>query len=903
MSAAPQTTPRWIRGLLRRVAPPSRVEDVLGDVEEAHRARLGRSPLVWASVLTAFEALDLALALLRDRPARRASPGIARRGPGFPGISWIDLKLGARMLLRYPGLTIVGGLSMAFGILIGTVSFEFASQIRNPTLPFQGGERVVGIQHVRIPEGGIVNPSLEDFRRWRDAIGSIEELSAFRPLQQNLSVAGGAAEPWPVAAITASGLQLPGVPALLGRVLDASDERSGAPAVVVIGHQLWQSRFGGDRDVLGTDVRLAGVPTTVVGVMPEGFGFPIAHQLWVPLRLDGLAGAGEQGPRLQVFGRLADGIGMEQAAGEVATRSAGASRGAPAELRPRVVPYVDSVVSVPRLGPEGSWALRVFMGMLIAIICGNVALLMFTRILTREGEILVRNALGAGRTRIVSQLFAEALVLSSAAAVLGLAFAGPSLSRLMDTLRIDLDLSALPIWWSGEPSLRTMLYGLGFTLLTAIVAGVLPALRITGRRAGGRLRGMSAGGGGARLGGIWTVVMVAQVAVTVAFPPSAFVFYRYVDHQRTLDVGFPAEEYLTARFQMYGEDELDDEGGVTSDRFAAAWRELDRRLSTDPAVAGVTFAQTVPGLFHPLRPVELEGESGDSDGRPPRERVGVGRVGVDYFETLGVSVRSGRAFRAEDLTSDVPVALVNESFVDGILDGRSAVGRRFRYMVGQAEELGSWYEIVGVVPDLGTVVGDLDPRDDPGVYHPAAAGGLHPASILLHVPDGTESFLPRLRQAALDVDPALRLYEPATVATTFSTSSNVRIMEFLFALIALGCVVGLLLSLAGIYSVMSFAVSRRTREIGIRVALGAEPFRIARSMFMRPVVRVAVGIVLGGLLGGWLSGQLLEGMTTGEAGVITLYAALMMGVCMLACVVPTRRALAIEPTDALRVEG
>ena len=340
------------------------------------------------------------------------------------GISWLDLKLGVRMLGKYPGLTLVGGLAMAFAIWVGAGTFEFISQVIRPTLPLDEGDRVVAIWNWDAETGRPDHQVLHDFASWKEDLRSIEDVGAFRTVDHNLAVRGGATEPIEVAEMSPVGFDLARVPALLGRPLVESDGAPGAPPALVIGYDLWRTRFSADPEVVGRQVHLGEVVHTVVGVMPEGFGFPVNHAAWVPLRLSPLDHARRAGPPVRVFGRLAPRFTLDDAQAELTTygqRVATAFPDTHARLRPQVLPYARSVVHLPPAVSLGLASMNLFLVMLLVLVCGNVALLMFARAATRENEIVVRSALGASRGRIIAQLFAEALVLAMAAAAGGLA--------------------------------------------------------------------------------------------------------------------------------------------------------------------------------------------------------------------------------------------------------------------------------------------------------------------------------------------------------------------------------------------------------------------------------------------------------------------------------------------------
>jgi predicted permease len=681
---------------------------------------------------------------------------------------------------------------------------------------------------------------------------------------------------------------------MLGRTLVDTDENAGAAPVVVIGYELWQQRFGGDPSVLGREVRVGSTYATIVGVMPESFAFPISHRLWAPLRIDS---SFTDETALNVFGRLAEERTLEEAQAELTTLGALADEPdltGRQQLRHVVEPFALSFgISLdvpPQLRPL-FYAINLFFVMLLVLIATNVALLMFARAATREGEILVRNALGASRGRIVRQLFAEALVLGSVAALIGVVSAQFALGVFHGVYEVESE-GRLPFWFQADLSPATVLYTVVLALIAATVAGVLPGLKMTGRNVDARLRQLAAGGGGLRFGRVWTVVIIAQVAVTVAFPAAAFFVRRSVIATQTMDVGFAANQYLSARLEL--DPQIAFGGAQEADAFAASFyaatRELTRQLAMEPGVASVTLTDTLPRTQHSRRRVELEAAAGRRSGTQTYHWIVNASVDLNYFDALSAPVLAGRAFHSTDRNSGV--VIVNESFVRRVLEGLNPLGQRIRY-VDPGTDQPRWYEIVGVAKDLG-----MSAPGEPGLYH-ALPDNAYPIQVAMQLRLDPAAYGPRLRTLTASVNPGLRLYN--VLPLTEVGASMWMEFNFLFKLLAGVSVIALVLSLAGIYAVTSFTVARRTREIGIRVALGADARSVLAATLGRPIVHVGIGI----LAGGGLTGALAYGVMRGALGVagsamIAGYAALMLVICLLACVVPMRRALRIQPVEALR---
>jgi predicted permease len=835
----------------------------------------------------------------------------------------LDLKLGGRMLVKYPGLTIVGGLAMAFAICVGTVIFQVLALILSPTLPLPAGDRMVEILNWDVATNDDEPRALYDFVVWRDTLRSVTELGAWRDVTRNLIVAGGDARPVAVAEITASGFRVAGAAPLMGRVLVEADEQPAAPLVAVIGYEVWRTRFASDPSVLGRSVQLGNEHATVVGVMPEGVEFPVAHDVWTPLRAEMLNQAPRSGPPVTIFGVLAPGATLETAQAELTTvgRSAAVEQRATHEpLQPRVQSYA-KLIFPPPSGEDISifFSIYVFAVMLVVLVCSNVALLMFARAATRENELVMRSALGANRNRIVMQMFVEALVLGGVTAVVGLVAADVAL-RNWGMEFLEVNIGRLPFWFDLRVSPGTVLYALGLTVLGSAIAGVLPALKVT-RGMGSRMKQAAAGAGGLQFGGVWTAVIVAQVAVTVAFPAVVYMVQWQLRHTQTFDVGFADEEYLAVQIETDAPIGLGSSPDPNRDAQRAALgatlQELRRRVAARPEVAGVAFVDRLPGDDRPDMFIELSYDQSvaggpavvaGTDSPPPSRIATIAAVEPSYFDALGAPIVAGRAFNAADTAPGVTVAIVDQGFVDLVLQGRNPIGQQVRFMDDGNEATANtnpWYEIVGVVKDLDIGSPNRKHRAA-GFYMPAPAARFSQLYMLVHARGEPMALSPQVREIAAAVDPTLRLSNFQRADEVLN--DGVWVIGLWLRVSMVMTAVALLLSLAGIYAVMSFIVARRTREIGVRVALGASRVSVVGAIFRRPLIQVGLGILVGAAL--IAAGGNLETEMPGLTGVFTLtdlamlvaYAIVMLGVCLLACVVPTRRALGVEPTIALRID-
>ncbi|HET7613778.1 MAG TPA: ABC transporter permease [Gemmatimonadaceae bacterium] len=890
--------------LLGRRAAEARIDDEIRFHIEMETQRIAREQQVGED-----EARRRALATFGGVQQHREALRDGRGTAWLSGLS-LDLKLGFRMLVKYPGLTLIGGLAMAFGVWFGAVTFQMFGAITSTKLPLPDGDRIVRVQNWDAKTRTDEDRVLYDYQLWR-ATRSITDLGAYRDASVNLVGADGAAQPEIAADITASAFRIAPERPLLGRVLTESDEAAGAPPVVLLGYDVWTRRFDRDPRIVGRTVKLGNSFATVVGVMPEGFAFPVAHDMWLPLHLNAAGAEPRRGMAIKVFGRLANGMSLENAQAEFASigkRLAVEHPTTHAQIRPYVMPYtqlgVDKTDMLAMMGLS-----YFFVVVLMVVVCSTVALLVFARAASRESELLVRSALGASRRRIVTQLFAEALVLVGVAAVVGLASAQFALTRLGRPY-IEMNYGRLPFWVDFNLSPTTIVFALALAVIGAVVAGVMPARKIT-RGLGTRLRAGSAGGG-VSFGGVWTAVIVTQVALTVALPAVAMLVRGEAKRVEAYDAGFATKEYLGATLGIDGaleETTTPEARAALEARLTASIDALRQRLEAEPGVIGLTFADALPAEDHDSRRAEVV----SLPGAAPRW-VATARVDPSYFDVLQAPAVSGRLFTTADLSADTRAVIVDQAFVDLVMSGRNPIGHRVRFTSEAASDSNAarlpWYEIVGVVKELGMTSAAM-PQRVPGLYLPVAPGSQGATKLIVHGRGDPLSLAPRVRGLAAAVDGALRVEQVTRLdqVTTAVLWLNTLWLRIIIGLTA----VALLLSLSGIYAVLAYIVARRTREIGVRVALGASSRRVITSIFRRPLTQVSLGVIAGSVLifvasigvgnttqfrGSRVGGVL----TPGELLVLGGYAILMLGVCMLACVVPTMRALRVQPTEALRAE-
>ena len=883
---------RWREWREARAEHRAAVDEMHFHVEQEvqHNVRNGMSPReARREAMKAFGGIDRYAEAARDeRPGTKLSDF---------AVSYLDWKLGARMLLKYPALSVIGGITLAAAIGLGAGWFEMTMLTLYPDLPLDEGDRIVRVENWDAAASSPERRSLHDFLAWREQVTTIEALGAHRTLERNLITTDGVSQPVQVAEISASAFSVARVPPLLGRPLTDEDAQQGGAEVVVIGYDIWQSRFHGDRNVIGREVQLGRTPARIVGVMPDGFGFPRNHQVWTPLRVTTVLP--REGVPIEMFGRLADGATLENAHAElsaIGARAAATSPATHAQLRPRVLAY-----AAPS-GP-GAWQelllLNIAAWLMLGAACANVATLMFARTAMRESEIVVRNALGASRMRVMGQLFTEALVLTTAAAVVGLLAARLVIGYVFDMNTMQ---GQMPFWWDAGLEPVTILYTALLAVVGAALVALLPAIRATGQDVQARLTRLSAGGTNMRFGGVWSVVIVLQVAFSVICLPFGIAAVLEARRDHELRAAFPADAFLTFRPELDPDATaaaIEPDQALVRARTISVIEELSRRLSNEPAVTGVAVAAELPGTYHPLRTVEAQrGEEPPFivDTNTENSRVRIGFVGAGYFEALRLPVLAGRTFRPSDVDAPARVVVINRAMAQNI--GGNALGVRVRFAHAAEGEPGPWNEVIGIVGDLGLTPTSRGEADF--MFMPVSAADAR--FVAVRVNGDAASFAPQLRTIVTQVDPGLRLYDVLSLREVIRRADLPIIQGIM---IGIGVVLlAIILSAASLYALMSVAVARRTREIGIRVAIGATPREILSSLFARAAAQVGAGIVTGNVILLLLLTFVFDEMQPGAIPLVVLLmiiaSAAMTFVGLAACMVPGMRALRVQPTVALK---
>jgi predicted permease len=868
------------------------------------------------ATFAAAACLDAVSTGMAERRRRR----VVRFGHAF---SWLDVTLAWRMMHRYPGLSVVGVFGMAVGIAVAAGAFTIVAMLTDTRLPLPDGDRIVSIvstdASTSIREYRLAN----DYAAWR-GMASMQDVGIDRVVTRNLIVENRIPEPVTVVETVPAAFRIAGVSALRGRYLMPEDAAPDAPDAVVIGYDEWTGRFEGDPEIIGRSLQLGAVTYAIVGVMPEGFAFPANHTFWTPWRFDPSLFQPRTGPHVSIYGRLAAGATLESAQAELAAigrRAAADSPSTHQHLRPRVLPYVYAFTD---MGETSNFlamqAIQLSVVLLLILVYVNVAILVYARTATRQGEIAVRTALGASRRRVVAQLFVEALTLASIAAVIGVGLVSMGLPQL-EAAFLNIVGGRMPFWLDFRLTPGSAAFVVALTLLAAGIVGVLPALKATQRDVHARLQTLSGSGSRMQMGRLWTLLIVAQVAITVAVLPAAMFVTWDGLRLRTGPAGFASREFVSVSLTM--ERLRPSPGGADEDvfasRFATAHRELDRRLRTEPQVVDTTFSLVDPGQEFAMA-LEAEGQPPPADPVDYNIQEGSGlghlvrynKVAVNFFEAFDVPVILGRDFVPADAGTNH--VIIGRALAQMAFGTTNPLGGRVRF-VGRSREasvdddysqrlptmpasipLEHWYEVVGVVPDFP--VNELEPIRR--IYHPVAFGEVYPVRVGVRVRAGDPvAFAPVLRETTAAVSPDLQLRDITTTEILVRREQGLfRIIGVTVGLVMLSVIV---LSAAGIYSLMSFTVARRRREIGIRAALGANRHQLLLGVFSRALGQLAIGACIGAL-GAVGFERVLDGdLTQGHGAVIRpMVAIVMVAVGLLSVLGPAREGLRIQPTEALR---
>ncbi len=817
------------------------------------------------------------------------------RGVNFIETTLQDIRYGVRKLARSPGFTAVAVATLALGIGANTLIFSVVNAAILHPLPFRDAGRLV-TQWATSPTIGYSGPGSltdKDYMEWRDQNRVFSDIAAFRGQPTNLT---GEGEPARLngETITASLLRVLDVNPALGRAFAPEEEAAGHNRVVLLSDRLWRSRFGSDPAVLGKAIKLDGEFYTVIGVMPEGFDFPNQADLWTPLTLK----SEEHNATLQIVARLKPGVSLERARNDAAVL--GKRRPAQPgdwEWHTTLVPLTQAAAAEVR---TPLLVLFAAVGLVLLIACANVANLFLARATTRQGELSVRKALGASRSRLVRQMLTESVMMAVLGGGLGLLMAALGQSFVAKAASLLPRNLASPSAAAHIASAGIDLWVLAFTIavsvFTTILFGLAPTLWATRGEMNSSLKGEGRRSTTGRTQGYMRDgIVVAEVALAVILLVSAGLLIRSFLHMMTVDRGFDPQNVLTLNISL------------PDSRYQSARPMIEfeeQALDRLRVVPGVKSAGGVFGL--PLGNGAIGGDF-TVEGEPPpalgsRPFIAAKAVVAgDYFRAIGIPLLRGRYFDAHDSEAVPRVVIVSQSLARHYWSLDEAIGKRLK----PGFENDAWCTVVGVVGD--TKQYSLGEPSSPAMYLPYAQAPatflMQDITFVLRAGSGPLALAAAARRAVQAVDPDLPVFDVATMDQLVYRSASAP--RFNTALLGLFAALALVLAAVGIYGVMSYAVAQRTHEIGVRMALGAEASDIIRQVVRQGMLPAVIGIATG-TAGAWgvtrFLSSLLFGVRPTDPMTFTLVPVLLAAVGVLACLLPARRATKVDPVVALRYE-
>jgi putative ABC transport system permease protein len=802
-----------------------------------------------------------------------------------------DVHYGVRQMIRQPGFAAVAVLTLALGIGGTTAMFSVVNAAILKPLPYPEPERLVWVTE-SLPHAADESAPGPHFLAWRQRARTLEQIGAYVPTVLTLT---GAGEPERLDGVRASAELLPtlGVTPLLGRHIAPAEDHAGEAGVVLLTHALWQRRFAGDPGVLGRPLTLDDRPYTVVGVLPDDFRFFQPAELWVPLALDPEQEGAQHVTNLSAVARLRPGVTREEAQAdlEVIRRQYEASM-------PAGRPVLDGTVRVASLhrvlvGDTARLLLILLgaVGFVLLVACANVANLSLLRAVARQQEIAIRAALGAGRGRLVRQVLTESLLLAACGGVLGLmaAFwltdilwrlAGPSAAGAIAAVAtVHLDLVVL-----------------GFTALTALGTGVLfglgPVLQISRVDLAGSLRSTPVMAG-FRPGALRQLLVVFEVALTIVLLAGAGLLIRSFANVLEMDPGYRTDQLLTLRIS------LPEAHYPTPDRRRAFYGDLLERISSMPGVQSAALTNHLPLTRLSFRGwLTIPGHP-DTDGDEPPEHppTPVTIVSPEYFRTMGIPLRAGSLFIDRHDAGSPRVVILSESLARQLFPNEDPIGRQV-WVPGPGKGAPTIIGVVGDVRHEG-----LDGQIMPQVYVPLRQSPWASMTLVVRS-DGDPMLLgPAVRSEVRAVDPHLPIYELQSMEQRLAQSLSSRRMNLM--VVGAFAVLALTLAAVGVYGVMAYTVSQRTREIAIRIALGASVSNVLKLVVGQGLALVGAGVAIGLVGAGALTrvlASLLFGVSPTDPVVFIAAAALLIAIALLACYLPARRATPIDPVVVLRCE-
>ena len=810
-----------------------------------------------------------------------------------------DVRYGLRMIVKAPGFTALALLALALGICANTTIFSFINGlVLRPLTGVKDPDRLVAVYTSDFSSGLYGGSSYPDYLDFRSQADTFEDLAAHEGAILNLSGQGDHAERVYGFYVTSNYFPILGVGARLGRTLQASDDAPSATPAIVISNEWWQSRFNSDPKIVGRTLKLNEQSYTVAGVIEPSFrglrlGLP--PQFWVPMPAhSAYTEAARDSRSIQILGRLKQGVTIEQAQTQLTTIGARLAQAYP-ETNKGTFGYPDdpkpiTVTRESRLRPEGQlgvWRISVLLfavvGLVLLIACANVANLLLARATVRRREIAVRLAVGASRRRLIRQLLTESVLLALIGGALGLlltqwtARALPSFFPENAIYGVDFSVD-----W------RVLVFTLTVSVLTGLVFGLVPAWQTTRPDLVSALKDDAAGSANQRFRrlGLRDALVISQLALSLVLLICAALFVRSLRHAVNFDPGFPVQHLITASLDTGGARLNREQGRVY-------YQELVERINHVPGVSGATMSVIVPLTGGgQRRNVTLEGYQ-----RQPNEdmELNTNVVGTDYFRTMDIPILRGRAFGLEDRPGGPGVAIVNEEFARRYLNGE-ALGKRV-----QVDSEQGFLEIVGVARTVK--YRNLREEPLPFIYLPLAQNDQADMNVIVRTERGPAAIVNAVRKEMQAVNKAVTVSSVQLMSETIADQLAVdRLIAVLLSVFGGGA---LLLAGIGIYGVMGYAVAQRTREIGIRVALGAERSDILTLIVRRGLMLTTIGAGVGLLLALALTRllkTLLFGVSASDPLTFSAIVTLLIAVAMLACYFPARRATKVDPIVALRNE-
>jgi predicted permease len=816
-----------------------------------------------------------------------------------------DLKSAFRQLFKFPGFSAVVVLTLAFGVAVNITIFGMVQMFLLRRLPVPDAERLVLVMQrddaYKMPHG----LSFPDFKDYRERAKEVRDLLAFMPNPVHLSAEGQAPERAWIEVVTPNAFQALGVPAAAGRTLLPSDgEAAGSAPVTVLSHDCWRNRFGADPAIVGRVVNLNGHPFTVVGVAQPGFhAFSVMWTVsaFVPTgALDSLTK--ERAGLLQwrnaagvwrVMGRLRPGATLATARAEAAVIMSQLVREYPDDHH-----HTQAVV-MPESQARPDPAFADFMvaftalfiglvGLVLFIACANVANLMFARAAARQKELTLRAALGASRGRLVRQMLIESIPLAALAGVVAWVIAGWA-GGLLQRFAPQGD---IPVNTDPGPTWPGVVFTAAISLLAALGSGLLPALRASRIDL---VDDLKEGAGGWATPGrhrLRNLFVVSQVTFSAVVLICAGLFLRSLQHLRTVDLGFRPDHLLLVSFDLGLQDYTGDRGQVFD-------RQLLERVNALPGVRQASLSSHVA-----FDVIGYNGRDIWPENPPPLMKegntsVGMANVAPGYLEVMGMRLRRGRLLAATD-TADAPrVAVVNQTLADLCWPGQDALGKRFRPWKD-----GPWIQVVGVTENSKYLM--LTEPARPYYYEALAQSYAAPLTLVIRTPGDPTAASGPVHAVFRDLDPNLPLYGERTMEELMGSSALALLpMRMGVALAGVQGLIGLALAALGLYAVVSFGVAQRTREIGIRMALGADSVTVMRTVVREGIRLTVVGLAIGFALAvgiGFGLSRLLYGLGAVDPLVFGGVTALLLAIALLACWLPARKATHVNPNIALRAE-